>query len=114
MRGSSRGADMSESEICRMYRQARDKGMQIQILAELNAVSKDDIVEILRKNGERVRIPIPLKGKKRTRELTEQQYHRELFKRLDELDRRIAKAEKEYRMIAAEIKGARECGKTVS
>lgn len=50
--------DMNPEEIVVRYRQAKHKGKQIKILAELNACTVDDILEILTKHGgmERQRI----------------------------------------------------------
>ena len=41
---------MTENEIVRNYQQAKRKGQQIEILADLNQVSKDTIKAILREN----------------------------------------------------------------
>lgn len=98
---------MTDSEICRMYRQAKDKGTQIQILAELNATSRDAIIKILLTNGEQVKLPLPRRGKRRNKELTDKQYYNALLRRLDVLDVQIAKAEGEYRMILAVLEGAK-------
>ena len=38
---------MAENEICRRYRQSIDRGEQIQILAELNCVPRQEIIRIL-------------------------------------------------------------------
>lgn len=51
---------MSDSEICRSYREAKDKRSQVGVLAELNACSKDYIREILQRNG----IDAPKPGRK--------------------------------------------------
>ncbi len=42
---------MTEGEICRHWSLLADKMGGIRILAELNLVSQDDIVDILRRNG---------------------------------------------------------------
>ena len=42
---------LEEFEIVRMYRQAKNKPRQIEILADLTATSVNDIIEILRKEG---------------------------------------------------------------
>lgn len=46
---------MSDEEIIRRYREAKHKKQQIEILAELNAVPKEYIVDTLRKNN----VPMP-------------------------------------------------------
>ena len=43
--------DMKPDEIVVRYRQAKEKGKQLNILADLNACSVDDIVQILIKHG---------------------------------------------------------------
>ena len=43
---------MSESEIVREYRTAKNKSKQIEVLAELNAVKADWIKDILLRNPE--------------------------------------------------------------
>ena len=40
---------MSDTEIVRIYKQAKDKNKQIEILADLNLCEKDDILELLTK-----------------------------------------------------------------
>lgn len=45
---------MSNEEICREYRQAKDQHRQIGILADQNKATKAEIVEILRASGEKV------------------------------------------------------------
>jgi len=42
---------MTNEEICREYRQAKDSRHQIQILAELNQCEKEEIIRILRESG---------------------------------------------------------------
>lgn len=42
---------MTESEICVSYRQAKNKNEQVRILAQLNAVSAEEILGILSENG---------------------------------------------------------------
>lgn len=42
---------MTENEIVRNYREAKNKRQQIEILADLNAISQDEIKAILKKNG---------------------------------------------------------------
>lgn len=42
---------MSEEEIVRNYRQAKEKTKQVQILADLNVCKPADIIEVLSQNG---------------------------------------------------------------
>lgn len=80
---------MTAHEICHSYRNARNKAQQIQILAELNAVDSLEIIKVLVHNKE---------------ELPDSTVNK-LFKRLDELDEQIAEREREYKAIAAALKG---------
>ena len=45
---------MTEHEICYLYREARNKVTQLQVLAELNDTDRNKIIEILVKNGEEI------------------------------------------------------------
>lgn len=99
---------MTDGEICRNYHGAKNRSEQIQILADLNCTGRDEIIRILIKNGERVRIPLPTRGKPRKQEMTDKEYCAALFKRLDMLDVKIAKLENEYREIVAVLKGVEE------
>lgn len=65
--------NMTEGEICRQYRSAKDRASQLQILADLNCVPRLEIIKILMHNGEQVRLPLAVKGKKRTTELTDEE-----------------------------------------
>lgn len=80
---------MTEREICIMYREARNQNKQLQILAELNGVSRNEIIRILVKNGEK----LPYRAIS------------QLYKRLDILDAEISEREKEYREIVRALNG---------
>lgn len=80
---------MTAREICHSYRNARHKAQQIQILAELNAVDSLEIIKALVRGGEK--LPDSTVNK--------------LFKRLDKLEMEIREREREYRAIAAALKG---------
>ena len=43
--------EMSNEEIVRRYRQAKNKRSQVNILAQLNCCSKDEIIEVLKQEG---------------------------------------------------------------
>lgn len=64
-----------------MYRDARNQNTQLQILAELNDVSRNEIIRILVKNGEKLPSRVI----------------NQLYKRLDVLEAQISEREKEYR-----------------
>lgn len=97
--------EMTESEICRRYRLSKNRGEQVQILAELNQTSRAEIIGILFRCGEQVRISIPTRGKPRNHEMTDEEYCDALFKYMDTLDTKIAKLEGQYREIVAVIRG---------
>ena len=80
---------MTAREICRSYHNARRKAQQIQILAELNDTDILEIIKALVRGGER--LPDSTVNK--------------LFKRLDKLEMEIREREREYKTIAAALKG---------
>lgn len=84
-------AYMSEREICSDYRNAKNRNDQITVLAELNGIGRMDIIRILRKNGERLTSRV----------------NGQLERRLETLDRKIAKMEQEYHEITWLINGGK-------
>lgn len=80
---------MTEREICLMYRKARNQNTQLQVLAELNDVSRNEIIRILVKNGEK----LPSRA------------INQLYKRLDILEVQILEREHEYREIVKALNG---------
>ena len=80
---------MTEREIRLMYREARNKNTQLQILAELNGVSRNEIIRILVKNGEKL----------------PDRVINQLYKRLDVLEAQISEREREYREIVKALNG---------
>lgn len=80
---------MTEREICIMYREAKNQNSQLQILAELNDVSRNEIIRILVKNGEK----LPSRA------------INQLYKRLDVLEAQISEREKEYKEIVRALNG---------
>lgn len=80
---------MTAREICYSYRSAKYKEQQIQILAELNSVDSLEIIKVLVHGGE---------------ELPDSTVNN-LFKRLDKLEMEIREREREYKAIAAALKG---------
>lgn len=61
---------MSNEEICVIYRQAKNKGEQVKILAELNACPVERIIGILVANGEDNRSFNHLRSKLKKKEMT--------------------------------------------
>lgn len=95
---------MTDGEICREYRTAKNKGQQVEILAQLNRLEEAEVVDILLQGGEKLRyFPFP-RGKRIRRELSDKEYCYILTKRLEELEQKLAEAEKEYRLIAKIMK----------
>ena len=82
---------MTEREICTSYRNAAKQTAQIQILAELNGMSRMQIITILLRNGEK---------------LPERTIN-QLYKRLDDLDAQISEREREYREIVKALNGGK-------
>lgn len=80
---------MTEREICIMYRDAKNQNTQLQILADLNGVSRIEIIRILVSNGEK----LPSRTVN------------QLYKRLDVLDAQISEREREYREIVRALSG---------
>lgn len=80
---------MTAREICYSYRSAKYKAQQIQILAELNSVDSLEIIKVLVHGGEK--LPDSTVNN--------------LFKRLDKLEMEIREREREYKAIAATLKG---------
>ena len=91
---------IDKKEICRDYRHAKYKSEQVQILSELYAIDRGKVIDILIQGGEKVRIPVPgAKSRCVVNEMTDEQYIKALFKRLDVLDGKIRPLEREYREI---------------
>ena len=91
--------EMTDGEICQEYRLAKNKEEQIRILADLNRSDQQSIINILISGGENVRFSPSSGGRRITKDLTGEKYKLLLYRRLDVLDNKIAKAEKEYRQI---------------
>lgn len=97
-----KAVEFDEGEICRNYRYAKDKVEQVQILAELNAVKRKTVIDILTAAGEKVRIPIAGRTKKTSvQEMTDKQYAKAVIRRLDVLEDKIRPLEMEYRELVA-------------
>lgn len=94
--------EFDKGEICRNYRHAKDKVKQVQILAELNAVERRTVIDILTAAGEKVRIPIAGRTKKTSvQEMTDRQYAKAVTRRLEILEDKIRPLEREYKELVA-------------
>lgn len=97
-----KAVEFDKGEICRNYRYAKNKVEQVQILAELNAVERRTMIDILTAAGEKVRIPIEGRTKKTSvQEMTDRQYAKAVIRRLDVLEDKIRPLEREYRELVA-------------
>ena len=88
---------IDKGEICRNYRYAKNKAEQVQILAELNAIDRSKVIDILIQGGEKVRIPVLGRKNRAVHEMTDEEYIKALFKRLDTIDEKIRSLEREYK-----------------
>ena len=94
--------EFDKGEICRNYRYAKNKVEQVQILAELKAVERKTVIDILTAAGEKVRIPIEGRTKKTSvQEMTDRQYAKAVIRRLDVLENKIRPLEREYKELVA-------------
>ena len=94
--------EFDKGEICRNYRYAKNKVEQVQILAELNAVERKTVIDILTAAGEKVRIPIEGRTKKTSvQEMTDRQYTKAVTRRLEILEDKIRPLEREYKELVA-------------
>ena len=94
--------EFDKGEICRNYQHAKDKIEQVQILAELNAVERKTVIDILTAAGEKVRIPIEGWTKKTSvQEMTDRQYAKAVTRRLEILEDKIRPLEREYKELVA-------------
>ncbi len=82
---------MTERDICLLYREAKNRNTQLQILAELNDMSRARIVGILLKNGEEI----------------SDRVISQLYRRLDTLEVQISEKEREYREIVQALNGGK-------
>ena len=89
---------MTEAEICREYREAKNRKIQIGILADLNVCEKEEILKILIMNGQDVTPAGPKKPGKEGDKVLEM-----MFTILDEVDEKVKEAEKQYKNIVKSI-----------
>lgn len=85
---------MTETEICRSYKNAENQAEQISILSDLSGFSKIRVIVILKQHGEKVP-PI---------------WEKRLGKRLDVIDAKIRELETEYKEIARAMTASAEGG----
>lgn len=87
---------MVANEICRKYDDAADKAEMIQVLADMNECTKQDIIELLESNG-RIVPASRKRGRKKISKLTTGQMpdviREALAEKMDKLDQRIKELE---------------------
>ena len=98
---------MNSEQICREYREAKNKKQQIGILADQNLCGKSEIIKILIEAGEDMSCMEPKRGKGKPKEAPKEPLPevvlRVLYARLDLIDQEMAAKEEEYKQIVAFI-----------
>lgn len=90
---------MTEKEICRDFNEAKNKGTQVGILADLNVCEKEDILRILILNGQDVTAAGPRKlGGEKDKVLNL------MYTLLDEMEEQIKATERRYLNIVESMK----------
>ena len=112
----------TQDEICRSYRMAKDRTKQIQIMAELNGVSREEIIKTLVRGGEIPSDETAQNTGSKAKVVSEtvvmpcmpRAVRDALFKRIDELEQQIKPLERqmealrgEYDQILGFLKGHR-------
>lgn len=99
---------MSPEQICKEYREAKNKKQQIGILADQNLCGKSEIIKILIEAGEDMSCMEPKKGKGKPKEAPKEPLPEAvlgvLYARLDLIDQEMAAKEEEYKQIVNFIK----------
>lgn len=98
---------MNSEQICREYREAKNKKQQIGILADQNLCGKSEIIKILIEAGEDMSCMEP-KKKEKPKEAPKEPLPEVvlgvLYARLDLIDQEMAAKEEEYKQIVNFIK----------
>lgn len=98
---------MNSEQICREYREAKNKKQQIGILADQNLCGKSEIIKILIEAGEDMSCMEP-KKKEKPKEASKEPLPEAvlgvLYARLDLIDQEMAAKEEEYKQIVNFIK----------
>lgn len=90
---------MTDAEICREFREAKNPKAQIEILADLNLCSKNDILKILMMNGQDVTPAGPKKPGGDNDKVLQLMYDT-----LDEIEDEIRIWEKKYKAVVETMK----------
>lgn len=95
---------MSVNEIKRSYDEAKNKKRQIDILADLNCCSREEIEKIVKVESNRIaKMPVEEQFKPMKENISLDEVNSKLYARLDELDKQIKTLEDEYRKTAIAI-----------
>ena len=96
---------MTDNEICREYREAKNKKAQIQILADQMLCTRGEIIKILAENGENVsQINTKAQVRRKKEEPVPESVLVALCNRLDEIDNTVMQLTGEKRLIEERIK----------
>ena len=90
---------MKESEICREFREAKNPKAQVDILADLNVCSKNEILKVLLVNGQDITPAGPRKPGGENDKILQL-----IFNTLDEIEEEIKRQEKRYLMVVESMK----------
>ena len=91
---------IDEKEICRQFKEAKDKSGMVLILSQLNDCSREEIVQVLEKNGfEDPRNSVKKKPKVQMPETVKNA----LIEKMEFIDWQIKELEKQYKEIATYI-----------
>ena len=94
---------MTPDEICRDYRQAKDKKGQIKILADLNCTTKEEIIKVLMDCGEKVELP-KTKSKKQQKQDIPESVFNAITDRMEMLNISMKALEEKLDPLKAEYK----------
>lgn len=97
--------EMTNKDICRSYQKSENKADQIQILSDLNEVSRKNIIEILLDSGETVRILVCGKQWSQIKEMTDKKYVTLLKRQIYKLDEKIKEMEEFKKEIFTVLEG---------
>lgn len=111
---------MTNGDICKMYREAKDKKKQIAILQDLAGKTKEEVIEILVEGGEDINYMKEQKkdpAAQRTRVIDKEKPQQPtipeavaiaLYNQLEIIEREIYAKEQQYKEIVAFIQGGQQ------
>ena len=96
--------EMTENEICREYRTARDKKRQVGILADCKLTGKTEILAILSRGGEKLPDANARCKSFGGRKRREEEHPDDLIAEMERIEREIGDLEKQYCAVASRVK----------